>query len=775
MAYSLGTALNKIVVLGLFLLGSITPAFAQPVTVTQTTDGILVKTGYDRLQISVCGPSELHIIGGVNTPKPSSTHTPWVLKQCTGNQFALTRRENVAILSTARLQVSIALDSGSLSFLDKAGETLLSEKGSRARSYEPLGQSQDNIYLISEHFSMIADEALYGLGQHQSGAFNYRGTSTVLSQVNTDIAVPFLVSTRGYGLIWNTAAKSTFDNRFPRMLKVTASAGEGLDFYFLYGPEFNQLIQHYRDLTGNAPLFGEWAYGFFQSKDRYSSQDQLEQIVSRYRSERIPLDMIVQDWHWWTKWGSDEFNLRYPDFAAAVKNIHANHAHVMISIWPKFDPHTLIWKEMKNRGYLLEGSSNYDVTNPAARDLYWKMLPSTLLAKDVDAFWMDATEPEEKSGDGGILPGQLIYLGNSDLYTNVYSFLDTYGVYHHWRNTTDQKRVFILTRSSFLGQQHNAAAAWSGDVYSNFMALKRQIPAGLNFALSGMPYWTTDIGGYGYPNGDTSDPKYQEVYTRWFEFGTFCPIFRTHGHRANDQNEMWSYGKATPTLIKFDRLRYRLLPYIYSLAWQVTSSNYTIMRPLVMDWRTDQQVWQIGDEFMFGPALLVSPVTEAGATSRSVYLPPAVTWYDFWTGEQQAGGQRIQASAPLEKLPLYIKAGSILPMGPEIEYTRQKPGAPIELRIYRGADGSFNLYNDEGDNYNYEKGAYSVISIRWNEETKTLTLGARIGQFPGMPQKRIFRVIWVRTKHGVGSEITAKADREVNYIGDAIAIMAPQR
>lgn len=310
---------------------------------------------------------------------------------------------------------------------------------------------------------------------------------------------------------------------------------------------------------------------------------------------------------------------------------------------------------MEERGYLLKGLGNYDVTNPEARDLYWKMLPATLLAKGVDAFWLDASEPQEEDGGGGILPGQQIYFGNSDLYTNIYPFLHTYGVYHHWRDTTDQKRVFILTRSSFLGQQHNAAAAWSGDVYSNFWALKRQIPAGLNFALSGMPYWTTDIGGYGYPNGDTSDPKYQEVYTRWFEFGTFCPIFRTHGHRANDTNELWSYGAAAPTLVKFDKLRYRLLPHIYSLAWRVTHNDYTMMRPLVMDWRTDPKVWNIGNQFMFGPALLVNPVTEPGATSRSVYLPDAATWYDFWTGKRIRGGQTIQADAPLDRIPLYVK------------------------------------------------------------------------------------------------------------------------
>jgi alpha-D-xyloside xylohydrolase len=324
-----------------------------------------------------------------------------------------------------------------------------------------------------------------------------------------------------------------------------------------------------------------------------------------------------------------------------------------------------------------------------------------------------------------------------------------------------------------VGQQRNAAATWSGDVYSNFWALKRQIPAGLNFALSGMPYWTTDIGGYGFPNGDTSDPNYQEVFTRWFEFGAFCPIFRVHGHRANNQNELWSYGPATPILVKFDKLRYRLLPYIYSLAWQVTNNDYTIMRPLVMDWRTNRKVWEVGDQFMFGPALLVNPVTEAGASSRSVYLPPAIEWYDFWTGERMSGDKTIQAAAPLDRIPLYVRAGSILPMGPEIEYAREKPDAPIELRIYRGADASFTLYEDQGDAYAYEQGAYATIPVRWDEASNTLTIGRMSGRYPGMPKQHTFQIVWVSRGHGSGPEASRVVDREVVYSGEELQVKAP--
>jgi alpha-D-xyloside xylohydrolase len=451
--------------------------------------------------------------------------------------------------------------------------------------------------------------------------------------------------------------------------------------------------------------------------------------------------------------------------------MHDENVHVMISIWPNFDPSTLIYQQMKAQGFLIDEKGDYDITNPAARELYWKMLPSTLIEKGVDAFWLDASEPE--AGELGIPPGRKLFLGDGGLYTNIFPMLHTYGIYENWRKASDQKRVFMLTRSAFLGQQRNSAATWSGDVYSNFWALKKQIPAGLNFSISGIPYWTTDIGGYGYPNGNTTDPKYQEVFTRWFEYGVFCPIFRTHGHRDNDTNELWSYGPAVPTLTKFDSLRYRLLPYIYSLAWQVTKNDYTIMRPVVMDWRTERKVWDITDQFMFGPALLVNPVTEAGATSRSVYLPPAPAWYDFWTGERVEGDQTVQAPAPIDRIPLYVRAGSILPLGPEVEYAGEKPGAPIELRIYRGANGQFTLYEDQGDTYAYEHGAYATIPLSWEESSKTLTIGARNGSYPSMPAQMNFRVVWVSANRGAGPEIATQADRDVTYTGKEIQVKAP--
>lgn len=753
---------------------------ANQTTVVRAGNVVSVTTAQDHLWISVCGPSVIHILGAPSATPPTFVPEPWILHDCNDSAFTLSNSSGVASLKTSALQVRIDLRSGALAFTTEKGEELLSEgcqpcaSPGSSRTYLPLSQSHDPLYRVGELFWMPDNQALYGLGQHQSGSFNYRGTATILDQVNTDIAIPFMVSTKGYGILWNSASRSEVDNRFPKLLKFTASAGKGLDYYFFYGPELDTLIHRYRELTGRAPLYPEWAYGFFQSKDHYTSQDQLEQVVVTSRSRQIPLDTIVQDWQWWTKWGAATFNSHYPDFPDGVRSIHDHHAHVMLSIWPKFDPETAIWKEMNEKHFLLpDNKQYYDATNPAARDLYWKRLAGPLFAEGVDAFWLDASEPEQPNGWGGIQPGEKLYLGDSALYTNVYPFMHTLGVYQHWRKASDQKRVFILTRSSFLGEQRNAAAAWSGDIYGTFWALKRQIPAGLNFALSGMPYWTTDIGGYGFPSGSTLDPKYEEVFTRWFEFGTFCPLFRVHGHRDNNENELWSYGDASPTLVAYDRLRYRLLPYVYSLAWKVSEQDYTIMRPLVMDWRTDQRVWNLGDEFMFGPALLVSPITEAGAQSRSIYLPAAPAWYNFWSGTRSEGPRTIDAQAPLNIIPIYVRAGSIIPMGPESQYAREFPAGPIELRIYTGADGDFVLYEDQGDGYAYEKGADATIAIHWDDAKRKLSIGPRIGSFPGMPPKMTFNLVVVRPGHGVGEQIANTFDSSVVYSGEPTSVTLP--
>ena len=417
----------------------------------------------------------------------------------------------------------------------------------------------------------------------------------------------------------------------------------------------------------------------------------------------------------------------------------------------------------------MSGAHVYDATNPEARDVYWEHLPGKLLAQGWDAFWLDSAEPEEywpHMGDA-ILSSRQLTIGNGAEFTNVFPLVHTLGVQDHWKAQNPGKRVFLLTRSAFLGQQRVGATVWSGDVYGTYWGLSHQVPGGLNFALSGYPYWTTDIGGYWPPHDDPlADPAFQELYARWFEYGTFCPIFRTHGHRPH--NELWSFDRVEPILVNYDRLRYRLMPYIYSLAWKVTSEDYTIQRPLVMDWRTDPKTWNLGDQFMFGPAILVNPVLKADATKRSVYLPAAATWYDFWTGKSLAGGHEIEADAPLDRMPLFVRAGSILPMGPQIEYATQDPAGPIELRIYRGADGKFDLYEDAGDGYEYEKGQYSVIPLRWDERSSVLTIGTRQGSYPGMIEHRKFRVMLVGSAHGVGVDASGVANAEISYEGKEV-------
>lgn len=752
--------------------------------------GAMVTTATDTVRLTVCAPNIIHVVASPDGKAMDATgKQPWMLAPdagCTPGKFSLHMPDKtstpaagdkrlwnpvMATLDTGTMQVKISLDYGNLEFTDAQGKRLLQEFQDSPRLYQPVTANGQPLLRVMDQFYPEVREGLYGLGQHQNGVFNDRGTVVEMGQANTDVAVPLMVSTNGYGIFWNTGAVSYFDNRFPSELRLSANAAHAIDYYFIYGPEMDSILHTYRTMTGHAPMFPQWAYGFFQSKDRYRSQQELLQIAQEYRQQHVPLDAIVQDWYWWVHQGDPDFTPKeYPDVPATLRQLHAENIHAMLSVWAVTSPLSQNYKTMLQRGLVIPGTTDYDPTNPAAGDFYWKHLVGKLFAQGWDAFWLDSSEPEVAFPHGGEsnteLENRKLFIGNGALYTNIFPLMHTGVVYQHWRASGSDKRVFLLTRSAFAGQQRNAATTWSGDVFSTFTAFQRQVPAGLNFALSGIPYWTTDIAGYGPPYArDTRDPAYQELYARWFEFGTFCPIFRTHGHRANDTNEVFSYGPVTPILIHYDKLRYRLMPYIYSLAWKVTNEDYTIMRPLVMDWRTDENTWNIGDQFMFGPAMLVNPVTQKGMQSRWLYLPAATGWYDFWTGKRLSGAQHIEAAAPLDRIPLYVKAGSIVPMGPEIEYATQMPDAPMELRIYPGADGNFTLYEDQGDSYAYEKGAHATIPIHWNDATQTLTVGGREGTFPGMAEHREFHIVAVGENHGVGEEVSATADKTVTYDG----------
>jgi alpha-D-xyloside xylohydrolase len=744
--------------------------------VKRDANGVTLTMHAGTLRIQVASESIVRVTYSATSAFPDSpqfmiTKTSWPPAQ-----WDLQSSDKDITLSTARMKVTITRANGTILFSDASGKKLFQDYD---RTLTPLKVNGENTY-HAEMFSNLWDstEGFFGLGQHQAGVWNYHGEDVELSQDNTNISVPMFLSSNGYGIFWNNASRSRFNNRFLHALFLSSEVADSVDYYFLFGPEFDKIIGAYRDMTGAAPMFGKWAYGFWQCKNKYESQVEILGVAHKYRELRIPVDNLVQDWFWWHSMGEPEFNKNYPDPPEMMEDLHKNNFHVMFSFWPFFKTGTSVYEEMDKRGFFIDrtkvagfhplGQALYDPFNPEARKYYWQLLDKGLFRIGADAWWLDTDEPETEGRETNVLVNNKVALGSGARYANLFPLMTTEAVYQGQRGASSEKRVFILSRSAAAGVQRNAVAAWSGDVESNWLSFARQIPAGLNFSLSGIPYWTTDIGGFIIGNPD--DPAYRELFIRWFEYGVFCPIFRLHGTRTTNQNELWSYGaEAQDILTRYDRLRYRLMPYIYSLAWKTTSESYTPMRPLAMDFGGDTRALNTGDQFMFGPALLVNPVTEPGATKRHLYLPKG-TWRDFWSGTAAEGGAAIDAVAPLERIPIYVRAGSIIPMGPEVMYAAEKPADPIELRVYAGADGDFVMYEDENDNYNYEKGAYATIAMRWDDGKKTLTLSDRQGTFPGMLPSRSFRIVFVRENVGVGLEASAQADKVVQYSGKQISV-----
>ena len=736
---------------------------------------LLLESGY--LRFRLCSDSIVHITYSLERDVPNRTDFLVTKTTWPKADFLLhTDDPKVLSLTTSNLKIEITRADSSIVFYDATGHKLTQEN---SRTLTLAEVNSEKTY-HSERFVNMWDtqEAFYGLGQHQAGVLNYRGESVDISQDNTNISIPLLLSSNGYGIFCNNGSRSRFNNRFVHAFYLSSEVADSIDYYFLYGPDFDKIIAGYRELTGQAPLFGKWAYGYWQCKNRYDSQQELEAIAQKYRDLHIPLDNIVQDWFWWNIMGDPVFNKNYPDPKGMVDALHKDHVHLMISVWPFFRPGSPVYDDMDKRGFFIAktkasgfhpaGMALYDAFNPEARRYYWKLMDDALFKIGVDAWWLDTTEPETEGLETNLLVTHKVALGNGARYANEFPLLTTTGVYEGQRAASDQKRVFILSRSGYAGIQRNSTAVWSGDVDPNWETFRRQIPAGLNLSVSGIPYWTTDIGGFVSANPD--DPHYRELYIRWFQFGAFCPIFRAHGTRTTNQNEIWSYGpEAQKILTAYDQLRYRLMPYIYSTAWKVTDEGYSIMRPLVMDFRTDTRAQNIADQFLFGPAIMVSPITEPGATTRHLYLPDE-TWYDFWTGAAIQGPRAIDSPAAIDRIPLFIRAGSILPLGPDIEYAAEKPADPIEIRVYRGANGNFTLYEDENDNYNYEKGAHATIAFSWDETLHALTIGDRSGAFPGMLQARTFRVVFVGENHGVGGGLTDPADKTVQYAGKKITV-----
>jgi len=747
------------------------------VSVQRESDGVQLTLQSGVMRLQVCSDSIIRVRYSPTSVVPTRPELVVVKNSWPAAKWELQSSDSPIVLNTAQIKAVISRKDSSVTFQDATGKTLFQQSEVSMPRVIVNGEQTYHAELFSRLWGSY--ESFYGLGQHQAGVWNYRGEAVDLSQDNTNISIPFVISSNGYGIFWNNTSRSRFNNRFLSALYLSSEVADEVDYYFLYGPAFDKIIAGYRELTGAPPLFGKWAYGFWQCKNKYNTQEELLGVAHKYRQLHIPADNIVQDWFWWYTMGEPVFDkARYPNPPGMVEDLHKNHFHLMISFWPYIRPGTKTYEDMDKRGFFIDktkvaafhpaGMALYDAFSPEARRYYWSLMDQALFKIGVDAWWLDTTEPETEDRETNILVTSKTYLGSGARYANAFPLMTTGAVYQGQRSESDKKRVFILSRSAFAGTQRNAAAVWSGDVNSDWIFFKKQIPAGLNYSISGLPYWTTDIGGF--VSGNPDDPEYRELFIRWFQFGTFSPILRVHGTRSTNQNELWSYGpEAQKILVSYDTLRYRLLPYIYSLAWMTTSQGYTPMRGLIMDFRTDARTATIGDQFLFGPAFLVSPVTDPGVNSRRVYLPKE-KWYDFWRGTSVEGPRTIDANAPLERLPLFARAGSIVPMGPEKEWSTEKPEDPIELRIYRGADGDFTLYEDENEGYNYEKGVYATIPLHWDEGNHVLTIGERKGEFPGMLAERNFHIVLVSENHGVGIQAESRPDKIVRYSGKLVTI-----
>ena len=921
---------------------------ARPSLAAASAEGLVVPVGGGHLQVAFCADDVVRVAFARD---PAFFGRPSLAaggRRCAAVVAERRDDQGRATLSTSKMKVQVDLGTGQVAFLDARGEPVLVEKKG-GRSLEPAEVQGEKTSHLRQEWDENDGEALYGLGQQQLGLLDLRGYDLDLWQRNATVVVPFLVSSRGYGVLWDNTSYTRFGDLRPwdpippsrlsdatgraggltgsyyagafeslvatrvdpaiaiavpsaakqpnrrihdalppegpisvrwegaveatekgdhlfqlysnggirmwvddrlvadhwrqgwlpwidlakvplekgrhrlkvewskdqgmetvrllwktpapaRSTSLWSEVGDGVDYYFVYGPSLDRVLAGYRRLTGEAPMMPRWAFGLWQSRQRYETQQQSLDVVDGFRSRRIPFDTIVQDWFYWreAEWGSHRFDpARFPDPNGWIKAIHERNARLMISVWGKFYPGTENFEGMRSRGFLYETTLRsgfrdwvgpgypyafYDAFNPEARRLFWAQVERDLFHRGIDAWWMDATEPDllpTPDLDAQRAHVNPTAMGTGSRMLNAYPLVNSQGVYEGQRRAAPDQRVFVLTRSAFAGQQRYAAATWSGDITSTWTALRQQIPAGLNFSISGIPYWTVDTGGFSVPGRFSArDPKpedaeeWRELNARWFEYATFLPLTRVHGEAP--KREMWEMGgeshPAYQAILKFDRLRYRMLPYVYSLAGAVTHEAGTFLRPLVMDFPRDGESLRVTDQFLFGPALLVSPVTEYRARSRSIRLPLGAEWYDFWTGARVAGGRTIAVDAPYDSIPVHVRAGSIVPFGPEIQWTGEKPADPVTVFVYAGADGAFTLYEDDGLTYGYEKGAFARIPIRWDDARGTLTIGKREGSFPGMLDSRTFEVVFVTKDKPVAFSFVPKADRAVRYDGAAVEV-----
>ncbi|MGF6846459.1 alpha-D-xyloside xylohydrolase [Chitinophaga sp. W3I9] len=862
-------------------------------------------------------------------------------------------KENLT-LKTKKLIVTVDRKTGAVTFTDLAGKKILSEKQPFGRDFQSAIFDGKRYYAITQTFQTADGDAWYGLGQHQDGIMNYRGQQVTFFQNNTEVAIPFMISNKNYGILWDNysltragdirplhplssmqlfskkgetgwltasysnnmhkpqeinieRAEGNIDMEFlgdskillpreftPASGMVTwegslsshlsglhqfrftyggsvkvwlngklvldrwrkawnpasalipwdfkkgekvpvkiewlpeggesylslkwqeplspdqqnsfgfcSEAGKQVDYYFVYGNNMDEVISGYRTLTGKAPIVPKWALGFWQSRERYKTQEEIVNTVDEFRKRKIPIDNIVLDWNYWreAEWGSQEFDeKRFPSPDSMIDLLHKKYnTQIMISVWPKFYDGIPAYNDFDKNGWLYKRniadqqkdwigkgyvSTFYDAFNNAARKGFWNLINEKIYSKGIDAWWMDASEPDIVSNvnpEKRKLQMTPTALGSAAEFLNAYPLQNAKGIYEGQRSTDPDKRVFLLTRSGFAGSQRYAAAIWSGDIGSTWNDMKAQIAAGSNFSMSGLPYWTMDIGGFVVPRKFESPDaesleEWRELMTRWSQFGAFVPLFRSHGQSPYREvfNTAPEDHPAYKSFLYYDKLRYRLLPYIYALAGWTYHDDYTIMRGLAMDFAKDTAVLNIADQYMFGPSLLVNPVYEYRQTKRALYLPECAGWYDLYSGKWYAGGQKITAEAPYERMPLFVKAGSILPFGPELQYAAEKQADTVTLNIYTGADASFNLYEDEGTNYNYEEGAFSIIPIKYTQATGTVTVGERKGSFKGMLQKRALRINIISPGEPRRLDPDAKCDKEVVYDGRKIDIKSSQ-
>jgi len=920
-------------------------AASAPGSWHRTETGLVVRpaAGEAEVRLSVYGDRIVRVTT-LPTADASAAASLMVVAAPARGGFTTVETPGHVTLSTPRVSADVDLANGNVSFRDAAGHALLSESG--PAGFTPVTIEGRPYVAIRQQWNRGTDEGLYGLGQHQNGQMNYNGEDVDLAQHNIDVGVPFLVSTRNYGILWDNNSITRFGNPEPYGLAgaddlrvtgedgapgwsatyslgdrvvarrsepaidyqfldlpnhwpaevgtssaqglrvlwtghVTSSrsglhrfrlygssyfklwvdgrlvmdrwrqnwnpwyhnfdlpmtagraadiriewtpdggylgllhsnpraeadrhsigfaseAGKAEDYYFVGGDDMDGVIAGYRSLTGRSDMLPRWAYGFWQSRQRYETQDQLLGVLAEYRRRQLPLDNIVQDWRYWAEndWGSHVFEAsRYPNPRAMIDQVHAQGAHIMISVWPKFYPQTANYRELAAVGGLYlrnvevgardwvgPGYLNtfYDPYNRRARDIYWRQIRDRLASLGMDAWWLDASEPdihsnlsvEERARRMGPTA-----LGPGAAYFNSYPLMHAGNLHDHLIQYRPDVRPFILTRSGFAGLQRTASAVWSGDVPGRWESLREQISAGINFSMSGIPNWTHDIGGYTMETRYSShDPahveEWRELNMRWFQFGAFSPLFRSHGENINREiYEMSPEGSPTyRAMADYDRLRYRLMPYIYTIAADTYARNGTMMRGLVMDFEGDRRAWGIDDQYMFGPALMAAPVTSFHARSRDVYLPAGALWYDFRTGRAERGGRNVHADAPYEWMPLYVRAGSIVPSGPAIQNTGERGDGSLTLHVFTGADGAFSHYEDDGVSRQYLRGAFARIPISWNEATRTLVIGARSGHYPTMAARRTIRIVWYDPAHPRPVAFDGPADETLAYAGAELRV-----